>query len=463
MSRDSAAAQLKLFDAKRAHGDPGGIFAMLDEEANVPNGSDASFVEKLHAACVSRADVYAKPCTGSAAIGRDLGPELSKLQFVVTHYAERVQYTAHLWLEKNRGALPSDLAAVLAASDAPLVAEAFGGNAAAQRMVTRAASNLGLARGQTPQHEQPPVSAGAGGGAYGGRGHGRRPTVGAQFRASLSALAATMIQTRQHFVRCLKPNAEKRSSALDGVYVCRQLRYLGVPAVVEINRVGYPVKYTMRDFVGRYRCIAFDQPALIAKSLEHRVICKNLLQVAEAISAPLHNDGAPGSFARRSGATTPHTTAASAVAGSGAAGSWLQGEAPLVQLGATKVFLKRELLQQLERPRRGARAKAAVCVQKYARRRICRRVLELVRRHAEAAEAARELTDTPEEAEAAAQKQVNSTCIVGCSMRSRAAPKRNQVPTCRGGATPFRSPTLNAPMHAGGGGGASRRRRGAAR
>ena len=454
---------MKLFDAKRTRGDPGGIFAMLDEEANVPNGSDASFVEKLHAAFTSRADVYAKPGTGSAAIGKDLGPELSKLQFVVIHYAERVQYTAHLWLEKNRGALPSDLATVLAGSDAPLIAEAFGGQAAAPRMVTRAASNRGLARGQKPQHEQPPASAGAGGGVGGGSGSGKRPTVGAQFRASLRALAATMIQTRQHFVRCLKPNAEKRPGALNGLFVCRQLRYLGVPAVVEINRVGYPVKYTMRDFVGRYRCIAFDQPALIAESLEPRVICQSLLRVAEAISAPLHNNGGPGNSTRQSGAATPRTAAATAVARGGAVGSWLDGEAPLAQLGATKVFLKRELLPQLERPRRGARAKGAVCVQKFARRRIGQRVLELVRRHADAARAVRELTDKPEEAEAAAEKQVSRARTIGCSMRARAAPKQVPICACRGGATPFRSPTLNAPVHAGGGCCASRRRRGASR
>ena len=98
---------------------------MLDEEARLPNASDANYVQKLHAAFASQPQLYSKPGLGAAAIGRDLGPELGALQFVVTHYADTVQYTAHRWLEKNRGALPADVSAVLAASDAPLLAEAF--------------------------------------------------------------------------------------------------------------------------------------------------------------------------------------------------------------------------------------------------------------------------------------------------------------------------------------------------
>ena len=127
------------------------------------------------------------------------------------------------------GALPADLSAVLAASDAPLLAEAFA--VPAPKMVTRAASSRGVGRRAAAA---PPALTGPG---------GKPQTLGAQFRASLRALSATMMQTHQHFVRCLKPNQQKSPATLDGHFVCRQLRYLGVPAVVEINRVGYPIKH----------------------------------------------------------------------------------------------------------------------------------------------------------------------------------------------------------------------------
>ena len=74
---------------------------MLDEEATVPNGSDDSFVVKLHAAFASRPALYAKPGLGAARIGTDLGPELSRLQFIVTHYADTVQRTAALHRSPN--------------------------------------------------------------------------------------------------------------------------------------------------------------------------------------------------------------------------------------------------------------------------------------------------------------------------------------------------------------------------
>ena len=44
---------------------------------------------------------YARPKYGKDRIRKDLGDELSKLQFVVTHYAGQVQYTAHNWLEES--------------------------------------------------------------------------------------------------------------------------------------------------------------------------------------------------------------------------------------------------------------------------------------------------------------------------------------------------------------------------
>ena len=50
---------------------------------------------------------------------------------------------------------------------------------------------------------------------------------------------------------CIKPNAEKVPGKINGGFVCRQLRYLGVNAVVEINRVGYPIKVSTRALSSR--------------------------------------------------------------------------------------------------------------------------------------------------------------------------------------------------------------------
>ena len=78
---------------------------MLDDECNTPNGSDAKFVSKMHDAFANKMlmngkhakEFYSPPKYGAAAVGADLGAEMSKLQFIVKHYAEDVQYTALNW------------------------------------------------------------------------------------------------------------------------------------------------------------------------------------------------------------------------------------------------------------------------------------------------------------------------------------------------------------------------------
>ena len=76
-------AQIELFDSKR-----GGIFSMLDDECNTPNGSDAKFVSKMHDAFANKMlmngkhakEFYSPPKYGAAAVGADLGKEFAPLQ-----------------------------------------------------------------------------------------------------------------------------------------------------------------------------------------------------------------------------------------------------------------------------------------------------------------------------------------------------------------------------------------------
>jgi myosin heavy subunit len=175
------------------------IFAMLDEACRAPSGSDEKYVASMINAFSDKkyAKLFSKQLMGSKAIGPDLGQEMAKKQFIVKHFAEDVAYTAHNWLEKNRGKLHPDLATVMTNSESVFVQDIM----------------------------PPPEPEGAKG-----------PTVSGAFRKSLSSLAATMTVTHQHFIRCIKPNQQKVPFRLEGLNVIRQLRYLGVPAVVEINR-----------------------------------------------------------------------------------------------------------------------------------------------------------------------------------------------------------------------------------
>jgi myosin heavy subunit len=313
------APQLELLDSNK-----GGVLALLDEECAVPKGSDEGYVSKMHVA-FDGSDIYSKPRRGKGAAlhgGKPGGVHKNdKLMFIVRHYAGEVQYTASRWLEKNRGTLHQDIPALLASSSRPLLASLFKERAASDET--------------------------------------KRATVGASYRASLRALSETMAATQQHYIRCIKPNMQQRPDCFNGQVVSRQLRYTGVAAVVEIQRSGYPISYTHQTFIGRYRCIAFNRPDILAKAKnDPKGCCADLLQYAQQLAG----DAAP-------------------------AEPWLQSL--LAQVGATKVWMRADVLNVLEVPRRAVNGRAATACQRLARGLAARRLFAVAIQHASAVAAVR--------------------------------------------------------------------------
>ena len=94
-------------------------------------------------------------------------------------------------------------------------------------------------------------------------------TLASQFKKSLDLLMATLGQCNPFFVRCVKPNEFKKPKVRRTLYrlksdklnlqifdrelCCRQLRYSGMLETIRIRRAGYPIRFTFKDFVDRYR------------------------------------------------------------------------------------------------------------------------------------------------------------------------------------------------------------------
>ena len=78
-------------------------------------------------------------------------------------------------------------------------------------------------------------------------------TLASQFKKSLDLLMATLGQCNPFFVRCVKPNEFKKPKIFDRELCCRQLRYSGMLETIRIRRAGYPIRFTFKDFVDRYR------------------------------------------------------------------------------------------------------------------------------------------------------------------------------------------------------------------
>jgi hypothetical protein len=55
-----------------------------------------------------------------------------------------------------------------------------------------------------------------------------------------------------HFIRCIKPNANKVAHQWDKALVLRQLTYTGMLQTVKMRREGYPFRIAFEDFFESY-------------------------------------------------------------------------------------------------------------------------------------------------------------------------------------------------------------------
>jgi len=128
------------------------------------------------------------------------------------------------FLEKNKDTLREDLLAILSKSSQKLVIELF------KDMVSE------------------------------GDDKKKAPTVGTNFKNSLLALMTTLNATNPHYVRCIKPNSLKVASTFDADMVLAQLRYAGMLETIRIRKLGYPIRYPLKDFFGRYKILSPSVP-----------------------------------------------------------------------------------------------------------------------------------------------------------------------------------------------------------
>jgi len=59
-----------------------------------------------------------------------------------------------------------------------------------------------------------------------------------------------------HFIRCIKPNGQKKSDLFDPALVITQLRYTGLLETVRIRRAGFPLRLPQVAFIARFYFLA---------------------------------------------------------------------------------------------------------------------------------------------------------------------------------------------------------------
>ncbi|XP_069102080.1 LOW QUALITY PROTEIN: unconventional myosin-Va-like [Argopecten irradians] len=232
-----------------------GILDLLDEECKMPRGSDANWCQKLYSKHLGKAKHFDKP-------------RMSNSAFIIAHFADKVQYLADGFLEKNRDTVLEEHINILKASEFELVAELFDAKD----------PNLKKPRaGSATTHST--RNAPKGGGSKSNRStvgsqQQQKATVGDQFRDSLKMLMETLNATTPHYIRCIKPNDFKEAFTFEPNRAVEQLRACGVLETIRISAAGYPSRWTYSEFFQRYRVLARSKD--INRS-NPRKTCENIL------------------------------------------------------------------------------------------------------------------------------------------------------------------------------------------
>jgi len=152
-------------------------------------------------------------------------------------------------LEKNRDNLAPDMVTTLLTSELPLLSALFLGE-----LTETGQLNIAVGASGTPRAHRGQAASAADGGNTANR---RAPSLGAQFKNSLSDLVAQMTACSPHFVRCIKPNQTQEADKFDPAFVKVQLGYTGVLEATRIRQEGYSWRPTFDEFVRRFKILAF--------------------------------------------------------------------------------------------------------------------------------------------------------------------------------------------------------------
>ncbi|CAI8008949.1 Myosin-IIIb [Geodia barretti] len=180
----------------------------------------------------------------------------------------QVTYEIEGFIEKNRDSLPEPVADALRFTSLQLLGILFttsgggggegggGGRSRgdqlrksflrkSQRSVMRAMSQRRRKMSNSPKKRQR------------ANHHKKLLTVSAHFRESLDLLMERLFAASPHFVRCIKPNLQKKPLQFESEFVLRQLRYTGMLEAVRVRREGYSYRPFFSDFVSSYRSVAY--------------------------------------------------------------------------------------------------------------------------------------------------------------------------------------------------------------
>ncbi|EAZ63170.2 Myosin-2 (Class V unconventional myosin MYO2) (Type V myosin heavy chain MYO2) (Myosin V MYO2) [Scheffersomyces stipitis CBS 6054] len=287
-----------------------GIMSLLDEESRLPAGNDESWIEKMYQTLDKEPTnkVFKKPRFGQT-------------KFIVSHYALDVTYDIDGFIEKNRDTVGEGHLEVMKNTQNELL----------QSILAIIDKNAAAIEASKPQQANSRVKTSA----------SKKPTLGTMFKNSLIELMKTIDSTNVHYIRCIKPNEQKKAWEFDSLMVLSQLRACGVLETIRISCAGFPSRWTYVEFADRYHILVPSEEWI-------KVMSNNTTQ--ESVS--------------------------------GLCNRILEvniEDKMKYQLGNTKIFFKAGMLAHFEKLRADKLHKSAVIIQKNLRRRFYQKKYQEIR------------------------------------------------------------------------------------
>jgi len=258
----------------KSAGLPPGLLSLLNEEINVPRGSDLTLFEKASKQFNNNHPHFSVPLSSGA----------DSLKFTIHHYAAPVTYDMDGFLAKNRRRVPDDLIGLMKTCGNEVIRQLYDEEqiqkqvkqqqsvtteddtepepkpeekapeakapepvpaAPAAKVSGLAARFLNAAAQNTPTATPAPAPVAA-------TPAKKMESLCMQFRSQLNRLVESIERTDTHFVRCIKPNLRKRAGLFDSPMVLRQLRTSGVMDAIRVRQAAYPNRATIPDFLRRF-------------------------------------------------------------------------------------------------------------------------------------------------------------------------------------------------------------------
>jgi myosin V len=319
----------------------GGILATLDDECRLPKGSDRNFAKRLYEIFLPGKNKFVSDNTRFHATNMQKGKAL----FCIRHFAGLVEYSVETnFMEKNKDEIPITAKNMFETAPSQLIKDAY----------------------EVQNRESLDRAGGSGGAAKGGRAP-KQKTVGQQFKEQLQTLIESVQKTDPHYIRCIKPNDAAKPLLMTRKRTTEQLRYGGVLEAVRVARAGYPVRLHHTAFYQRYRMIL---PTTSDKELpwsmdeqEAQKLCVKLVDCALG-------EGQKHKEATAKGPLDPHEQG---ITRSEKIRRMLSQPIPMifpksdVQLGKTKVFMRKHPHDCLEAHRVFQQHSSATVIQCWAR------------------------------------------------------------------------------------------------